>query len=364
MTDQHRYKPDQLLEGGRYSILKFLAEGGMQQVFLAKDTLLGRNLVIKVPKSGSALKRFENSAQLSARVNHPNTTRTYDFFLEDGTPHLVEEFVEGMDLSVLLRWVPQVDPHTTAFIFHHLARGLQAVARPGLVHRDLKPSNVMIEGGLALAGIKITDFGVASMAGDEIAEAVEGGTTSISASRTAIGAIPYMAPEVIDEPKSRRQASDVWAIGAIGYELLTGSKPFGQGLRATARILEAKAPPLLETAVQNEQFATLVRELYGLLLLCLARDFAARPRADALVQMCGRLCYTPPIDRRCGYVKSYPARSFGFISSPGQKDAFFHVDSVYGSRPEILDRVWYRPWPGDPADRAHPVVRMNKETPE
>lgn len=358
---KYRYTPGHLLEQNRYKIVRYLAAGGMQEVYEAQDRLIGRRLAIKVPISGSGLKRFDRSAILSAKVNHPNTTRTFDYFVVDGTPHLVEELVDGCDLSKVLLQIPAIDPHTAAYIFHHLVRGLQAVARPGLVHRDLKPSNIMIENGLKMSGVKITDFGVASMAGDQIEAAVEGGTTSISASRTAIGALPYMAPEVIDEPKSRIQASDIWSIGAIGFELLTATKPFGQGLRATVKILEAKVPPLPESVGQNIQFGTLARELYGILLLCLSKDPSVRPTADNLLSLCGRLCYQPPTDRLEGRVKSYPNRSFGFISSPGSKDSFFHVESVFGGRPEIGDRVWYRPWLGQPADRAHPVVLMAKD---
>jgi len=366
MIEQPIYPDDQSLGDGRYQIQRGIDEGGMQQVFLAQDTLLGRDVVIKVPKNRSGLKRFERSARLSAKVNHANTTRTYDYFIENERPHLVEEFVDGMDLSSFLKRMTLVDPHTCAYIFHQLARGLQAVARPGLVHRDLKPSNIMIKGALNLTGVKITDFGVADMADAEILEAVEGGSASLSASKTAIGAIPYMAPEVVDDPQSRVQASDVWSIGAIGYELLTGLKPFGQGLRATARILEAKAPPLPATLPQNEPFATLTREIYGLLLQCLAKEVSARPGAQTLVQLCGRLCYAPPFGRRVGTVKGFPARTFGFIrpSNMLSKDAMFHLDSVYGEKPEPLDKVWYRSWPGEPADRAHPVVRLKNEDEE
>lgn len=363
MIDQPIYPDGQSLGDNRYCNIRGFAEGGMQQVFRAKDTLLGRDVVIKVPKNNSGLKRFERSARLSAKVNHPNTTRTYDYFIENGRPHLVEGFVDGIDLSRFLKRFSLVDPHTCAYVFHQLARGLQAVARPGIVHRDLKPSNIIMEGGLRLKGLQITDFGVADMADAEILEAVEGGSASLSASKTAIGAIPYMAPEVIDEPRSRNPASDVWSIGAIGYELLTGTKPFGQGLRATARILEASPPPLPDTLPQDEPFATLIREIYGLLLLCLSKEVSARPSAQALVQLCGRLCYAPPLDRCTGSVKSYPARTFGFIrpSNIGPRDSFFHLSSVYGEKPEVLDTVWYRPWPGEPADRAYPVVRLKDE---
>lgn len=361
--EQPVYNIGQQLCEGRYIIQKGLAEGGMQQVFLADDIVVGRQVVIKVPKIHSAQKRFERSAMLSALVNHPNTTRTYDHFKDPRRQHLVEEYVEGFDLSILLKRVPLPDVHVCAFIFHQLARGLQAVARPNIVHRDLKPSNIMLEGGLQLKGVKITDFGVATMADEEITLAVEGGNASLSASKTAIGAIPYMAPEVVDDPKSRLLASDIWSIGAIGFELLTGVKPYGQGLRATARILEAKPPLLPETMPKTEPFATLIRELYGLLLLCLAKDPAARPSASVLVQHCGKLCYIPPTDRRIGTVKSYPARTYGFIRPEqwGNKEALFHQDSVYGEKPTLGEQIWYQPWPGEPADRAHPVVRISPE---
>ena len=90
-------------------------------------------------------------------------------------------------------------------VFHHLAKGLAASHHADVMHRDLKPNNVMIAGGEYFRGVKITDFGIAKMAEEEIGEAVEGGQESLSASRTALGAIPYMAPEIINGTAERRQ---------------------------------------------------------------------------------------------------------------------------------------------------------------
>lgn len=350
------YKADHVV-GQRYRVIKYISEGGMQEVYLALDEVLMRQVALKLPfQSRSARKRFDRSAGLSAKVNHPNTARTLDY-IEVPDQHLVEEYVQGCNLGEVLEQVPYFDPDGCAWILHHLARGLAAVHRQEVVHRDLKPGNVMVEGALNFLGLKITDFGVARMAQEEIDESVRIGT--ITTSKTAIGALPYMAPEVIDKPSSPILPSDVWAVGALAYQLLAGELPFGQGFAAVPRIQAAVAPQLPEMIQSRPQFAPLGRELYGIILQCLQRDIQARPTANQLVALCDRLCYAPLDGRRVGVVHSYPGSSFGFIRTKGgEDDVFFHVDSVFGRKPTVGQRVWYKSHVGFPRHRAHPVVPM------
>jgi serine/threonine protein kinase len=195
---------------GRYEILNFVNQGGMQFVYAAKDTVLNRVVALKTPKNTSALKRFNRSAIVSAKVNHPNIAKTLDYLEFNGTPYLVEEFIEGTDLqNSFLKYLKFLDPYLAARVFHHLAKGVAAAHHVNVIHRDLKPGNVMVSADPHFSVIKITDFGIAKMADEELTEAAEGGAESITASQTAIGALPYMAPEAIETPKEVGLQADI-----------------------------------------------------------------------------------------------------------------------------------------------------------
>jgi serine/threonine protein kinase len=257
----------------RYRVLSFAGEGGMQEVYLAADLHLQKEVALKVPKNRSAQKRFQRSAIVSAKVNHPNVAKTLDYIEFNGSQYLVEEYVAGSDIKQgLLERLVAVDPALVAKVIHHIAKGMDASHRAGVIHRDLKPSNVMFIGGLGIREVKITDFGIAKMAGEEIADAVEGGEASISASKTVVGALPYMAPEMISDPRNADRSSDVWAVGAMTYELLAGEPPFGVGLTAVPKILEAEPPAPPTGFSRLMQFKPLADEVYQVLLACLSKD--------------------------------------------------------------------------------------------
>lgn len=341
----------------RYKIIEYVDAGGMQFVYKAKDKILKRIVALKTPKNDSAKKRFHRSAIVSACINHPNVAKTLDYFEYSDRQYLIEEFIEGTDLDkAFLRQIKYLDPYLAARVFHFLAKGLAASHHAGVIHRDLKPTNVMVTGGFQIDKMKITDFGIAKMADEEIVEAVEGGNDSISASSTVVGALPYMAPEAIETPKEVDKSADIWSIGAMMFELLTGNKPFGVGLKAVAKILKADPPEFPAFLSSNPQFAQLSKQLMDIVLLCLQRDPSARPTADALVELGGNLCY--PIESRCfGSVRMIRYNSWGFIDVDSE-DVFFHLDCVYGSKPAEGDRVMLSKFKGGGAWRAHPVVKL------
>ena len=340
----------------RYEIIRFVGEGGMQQVYRALDLVINRQVALKLPKNSSAQKRFRRSAVVSAKVNHPNVAKTLDYLETESSPYLIEEFIDGKDIKEgILQQLGMVDPYLTAKILHYLAKGVAASHDAGVIHRDLKPSNVMFSGNFNLSEIKITDFGIAKMAEEEIINAVEGGESSTSASATVMGALPYMAPEMIQDSRNAGKPSDIWALGAMMYELLSGFKPFGFGLTAVPNILLATPPQKPQQIDKNLQFQSLGNELYEIILSCLNKSPENRPTAQELIQKCEKLCY-PVVERKTGRVTSLLRGNQGFIQSDEGETIFFHFDSVYGNKPCVGSRVCFSAFAGTPRPRAHPVI--------
>lgn len=344
------------LIGDRYRVIGFVGQGGMQEVYEADDLLLARRVALKTPKTSSADKRFSRSARTSAKINHANVAKTLDYISGDNHPYLVEELVEGCDLGEFLRdFVPKLDPYLCASAFHHLAKGLAASHHADVVHRDIKPSNIMVVGGQDFFDVKITDFGIAKMAQAELDQAVNGGEEALTQSATALGALPYMAPEMIDDFASTGKPGDVWALGAVAFELLTGSKPFGVGYRAVPLIQAAVTPDLPAAIVAKSQFSGLVREIYAIITRCLHRDPTGRPTADELVTLCETLCYSHS-SRQFGIVQQFNYENDGYLMTDEGRRVHFHQQSVPAGRVAVGDRVWFATHTGHPFSRAFPVV--------
>lgn len=342
---------------GRYEIMRKVGEGGMQEVFLATDRLLGKEVALKRAKNGSAERRFKRSAVLSARVNHPNVAKTLDY-VDEKQPYLVEEYIEGCDLSDLLdKMLPVVDPILATQIAHNIVKGVAASHEQSVLHRDLKPSNIMIVGGLRLVGAKITDFGIAKMTEEEFVEAAEGGDATLTTSKTVVGALPYMAPEAIETPRLVTLAADVWSLGALAYELVYGKKPFGAGLIAV-RNITAGTPPEYKAPDAGRQFAPALDQLQNLIQACLQHDPLKRPSASSLAAGFSDLCYSTE-SRHLGTVTDIRYRSWGFIRQDKGPQVFFHLSSVYGPRPKVGDRVFFAKYPGGGAERAFPVIKLS-----
>jgi serine/threonine-protein kinase len=169
-----------------------------------------------------------------------------------------------------------------------------------------------------------------------------------------MGALPYLAPEMIEKPATAGKPADVWALGAIAYELLTEMKPFGRGLLAVEKIMKSDVPPLPPALSANKQFSGLVNEIFDIILRCMRKPTDQRPTADDLVSMCGSLCYPTP-SRAEGTIEKVWYGSWGFIAAGG-RSVFFHYDSVYGRRPAVGESVCFAEFPGNPRSRAHPVL--------
>ena len=342
------------LVGGRYLISGWVGEGGMQEVYRAGDQLLNRDVALKTPKTASATKRFERSAQTAAQINQSNIAKTLDYIEDGGRNYLIEELVEGCNLQQFMRtYVPRLDPYACAYVIHHLAKGMAASHHAGVVHRDMKPTNVIVLGGSAFAGVKITDFGIAKMAEAEIERAAEGG--DLTASETALGALPYMSPEMIDSFSNAGMPTDVWSLGAMGHELLNGQRPFGSNFKAATLIEAAVVPPLDPVLSSNGQFSGLAQQVYEVTSACMTKDVAKRPTADQVVKMCEQLCYSDA-PREFGAIEKFIRNTNGFITADVGSGVFFHTNSVPYGRVKTRDRVWFSRHAGTPRPRAFPLV--------
>jgi eukaryotic-like serine/threonine-protein kinase len=201
---------------GRYRLVRRLGGGGMGEVWEADDTVLGRRVALKVlvqelADDARATKRFVREARATAKLTHPNVTRVYDFGRDGGLPYLVMELLEGDTLADRLAGGP-LPPAEAARIGAAVADALDAAHGRGIIHRDIKPSNVL----LTPAGeVKVMDFGIAAAA-DE---------THSTTGSGLYGTAAYISPErAAGQPAT--PAADLYSLGAVLYELLTGRPPF------------------------------------------------------------------------------------------------------------------------------------------
>ena len=207
-----------------YRILEQIGAGGMGVVYRAHDERLDRDVALKVLPTTAAIesdarKRFRKEALMLSKLNHPNIATVHDFDTQDGTDFLVEEFIDGLSLDVMLASGPLSDKEILN-LGPQLAEGLAAAHEHGVIHRDLKPSNVRVTPD---ARLKILDFGLAViLRGNASPTAL---TESLSETRGFAGTFPYMAPEQLLRGKLDAR-TDIWALGCVLYEMATGRRPF------------------------------------------------------------------------------------------------------------------------------------------
>ena len=246
----------------RYRIVALLGRGGMGEVYRAEDLKLSQVLAIKflpeaLSKDASALARFHSEVRVARQVSHPNVCRVFDIGDADGVPFLTMEYVDGEDLSSLVRRIGRLPQDKAVEVSRQICAGLAAAHERGVIHRDLKPSNVMLDGA---GKARITDFGLAGIAANIQGAEVRAGTPA------------YMAPEQL-LGKEVTTRSDIFSLGLVMYEVLTGKRAY-----------DATTVPELMKARQSGTLtnpSTLVRDLDPLtervILRCLETDPAKRP---------------------------------------------------------------------------------------
>src|SRR5712692_10334760 len=249
--------------GDRYEILKPLGEGGMGAVYKARDLELGRLLALKVIKPELAnrpdiLRRFKQELILARQVTHKNVIRIFDLGMADGLKFITMDYIEGRDLKSVLEHRTKLPPEEAVPIFEQICRGLEAAHTEGVVHRDLKPQNIMVDGQ---GRVWVMDFG--------LARSLE--LVGMTRTGALMGTPDYMSPEQARAEKVDAR-SDLFSLGIIFYEILTGVLPFqADTLMATLlKRVQEKAPP------PNTLDSAIPQHLSDVVMKCLEADRAKR----------------------------------------------------------------------------------------
>jgi predicted Ser/Thr protein kinase len=252
----------------RYRIIGLLGRGGMGEVYRADDLKLGQPVALKfLPKALAddpvRRERFYAEVRIARQVSHPNICRVYDIGELDGRHFLTMEYIDGEDLASLLKRIGNLHGTKALDIARQLCAGLAAAHDKGVLHRDLKPANVMIDGR---GRVRITDFGLAVAAGEEIPSGDASGTPA------------YMAPEQF-AGKGSSIRSDIYALGLVLYELYTGRKAFSAPTMAELRAAKESATPTAPSEIAREIDPVVER----VILRCMEKDPRQRPASVAQV---------------------------------------------------------------------------------
>jgi serine/threonine-protein kinase len=253
------------LLGDRYRLTERIAGGGMGEVWRAEDTVLRRDVAVKVLRREYAddptfLARFRNEARHTAGLSHAGVAAVYDFGEgspdEGGSPYLVMEYVPGEPLSALLSREGSLSAERTLDIVGQTALGLQAAHEAGVIHRDVKPGNILVT---PTGSVKVTDFGIARAAN----------AVPLTQTGAIMGTAFYISPEQASG-RPVTPASDIYSLGIVAYECLTGRRPFDGDTPVSVALAQvSQEPPALPDDVP--------RPVHDLVMRMLAKDPAQRP---------------------------------------------------------------------------------------
>jgi eukaryotic-like serine/threonine-protein kinase len=254
-------EPDTIIDG-RYRVISRLGSGGMADVYLAEDQLLGRQVAVKLlhhhfAEDQEFVERFRREASSAARLSHPNIVGIFDRGEWQGTYYIAMEYVAGRSLKTTVREQGALDPASAIDIVVQILRAARFAHRRGVIHRDLKPHNVILdEEGRA----RVTDFGIA-----------RAGASDMTLTGSIMGTAQYLSPEQA-QGLAVSTASDLYSVGVILYELLTGVVPFEGETAVAIAFKQVSAEPRPPSAVRG----TVPAALDAIVLRALAKDPAER----------------------------------------------------------------------------------------
>lgn len=270
-------------ELGQYTLVKKIGEGGMGLVYQARHALLRRDTAVKLllPDNANekAIRRFEREAQLSCRLVHPNTVRIFDYGrTPDGIFYYAMEFIDGVNLRELIQAEGRLSEGRVIHILQQVCASLSEAHEAGLVHRDIKPANVILcnRGDMAEDMVKVLDFGLAKSYQDYAKVSAE-----VSHSLTIAGTPQFISPEAVSLPDQVDHCSDIYAVGALGYYLLTGGNVFDG--ESAFEVLQKHVSSTPETPRQRLGVAV-EDSLEKAIMKCLEKEPSNRPQsAQALI---------------------------------------------------------------------------------
>jgi serine/threonine-protein kinase len=277
-----RERVREALRLGQYTLTEKIGEGGMGVVYKASHALLRRPTAIKLLPPERAgennLTRFEREVQLTSLLTHPNTVSVYDFGrTPEGTFYYAMEYLDGVDLQSLSDGDGAQDPARVIHLLAQIAGALAEAHHVGLIHRDVKPANVILcERGGTPDVVKVLDFGLVKQMG-----APADPTLSGTAGEQIIGTPLYLSPEAIGAPETMDGRSDLYAVGAVGYLLLTGTPPFTGNSVIEVCSHHMLTPP---TPPSERLGKPLPADLEALILKCLAKSPSERPSDAAALE--------------------------------------------------------------------------------
>src|SRR6266852_3580721 len=237
---------------GHYRILERIGAGGMGEVYRARDARLGRDVAVKILPPGFSrdedrLRRFEQEARAAAALNHPNILAIFDIGMQDGSPYIVSELLEGETLRQRLL-SGSLPVRLAADYALQIAQGLVAAHEKRIVHRDLKPENLFITRD---GRVKILDFGIAKLTLPEVSEDRSlASLTTQTKSGSVLGTVAYMSPEQL-RAKPVDHRSDIFSFGAVLYEMLTGKRAFSGETHVDTMTAVLKEEPEMTLARQS-----------------------------------------------------------------------------------------------------------------
>jgi serine/threonine-protein kinase len=262
--------PTDALVDGRYKILARIGSGGMADVYCAEDQQLGRKVALKLlhrrfAEDAEFVERFRREASAAASLQHPNVVGVYDRGEWDGTSYIAMEYLPGRSLKDVIRQEAPLDPVRAVDLTVQILKAARFAHRHGIVHRDLKPHNVMVDDE---DRVKVTDFGIARAGASDMTE-----TGSI------MGTAQYLSPEQA-QGHAVSQSSDLYAIGVILFELLTGHVPFDADSAVSIALKHVSEPPPAPSVLDP----SVPPALEAVVLWALEKDPAQRPAdADAFI---------------------------------------------------------------------------------